>query len=104
MSDKKMMNKKQNENITEKLTAVLELPEIVIHDPSAEDIYKGEQQENDRLAPLHLALVDCVKALEDAEEVLNKLYDHNEAVRHAAVEHYGTLHSQALARLAEVLK
>ena len=49
-------------------------------------------------------LAQCKAALEKYREGLDKLYSHNEAVRHAVVDHFGTLHPTALAAIDEMEK
>ena len=55
-------------------------------------------------SPLHEQLIKCVEALERAQIAMDKLYRHNESVRHAVIEHYGLHHSQAIAGLEKELE
>lgn len=103
-----------SENLTDKLTAALAFDEsaafinanvhaadcgLTQRTDSFENVRygfsAGVEAENARLAPLHLVLVECVKALEATQR---------ESSQDACKPEFWDANELALARLAEVLK
>lgn len=98
--------------ITDKLTAALEFDEADTRSWCAETwpdykvghMAKGAEYENARLAPLHLALVECVKALmEYADEPIHYIKDTSVDFDDEEIEAI-TVAAEALERLEEALK
>lgn len=101
-----------NQNITDKLTAALKFDEETerkhfetIHPVTKYSLhsYLGAKDFNARLAPLYLALVECVKALEFMTMPITGKTPTVESLQDT-IANDDARGNKALARLAEVLK